>query len=96
VASLWKVDDTATAALMGEFYRQLWEEKRPPIEALRRAQLALYRAEPKQFREMAARGLGSGSKELKGLPVLRTDPKDTKAGNRPALWAAFTLSGLGR
>jgi CHAT domain-containing protein/tetratricopeptide (TPR) repeat protein len=96
VASLWKVDDTATAALMGEFYRQLWEQKRPPIEALRRAQLAVYRAAPKQFREMAARGLGSGSKELKGLPVLRADARDAKAGNRPALWAAFTLSGLGR
>jgi CHAT domain-containing protein/tetratricopeptide (TPR) repeat protein len=96
VASLWKVDDTATAALMGEFYRQLWEQKRPPIEALRRAQLAVYRADPKQFRQMAARGLGSGSKELKNLPVLQADARDARAGNRPALWAAFTLSGLGR
>jgi hypothetical protein len=35
VASLWKVDDLATAALMGEFYHQLWQQKQPPIEALR-------------------------------------------------------------
>jgi CHAT domain-containing protein len=37
VAALWKADDAATAALMGEFYRQLWELNRPPIEALRQA-----------------------------------------------------------
>jgi CHAT domain-containing protein len=38
VATLWKVDDTATAALMAVFYRELWEKGQPPIEALRRAQ----------------------------------------------------------
>jgi CHAT domain-containing protein len=96
VASLWKVDDLATAALMGEFYHQLWVEKQLPIEALRRAQLLVYRADPKRFAELAARGLGVGSKELKGVPVLAADARDARAGNRPALWAAFTLSGLGR
>jgi CHAT domain-containing protein len=96
VASLWKVNDLATAALMSEFYRQLWEEKQPPIEALRRAQLAVYRADAQRFGEMAARGLGKRKKELKGLPVLSADAKNARAGNRAALWAAFTLSGLGR
>src|SRR5262249_60777956 len=39
VASLWKVDDTATAALMALFYRRLWDGARPaPAEALRQAQ----------------------------------------------------------
>ena len=43
VASLWKVDDAATAALMGLFYRGLWVENLSPREALRQAQLTLYR-----------------------------------------------------
>lgn len=40
VASLWNVDDRATAALMGRFHRELLGG-RPPAEALRTAQLHL-------------------------------------------------------
>src|SRR5262249_56935438 len=39
VASLWKVDDVATAALMARFYEHLWGEGLSAIEALRLAQL---------------------------------------------------------
>src|SRR5262249_38661083 len=42
-ASLWKVDDGATRALMALFYRNLWERKLDAAEALRQAQLTLYR-----------------------------------------------------
>ncbi len=43
VASLWKVDDDATAELMTRFYREMLEEKRSPAAALREAQVAIWR-----------------------------------------------------
>ena len=41
VASLWKVDDTATRKLMRLFYSKLWEQGMPAAEALRQAQLTV-------------------------------------------------------
>jgi len=49
VASLWWVDDRATAELMARFYRGLWAERRRPADALRRARLAL--AAERRFRD---------------------------------------------
>ena len=43
VASLWWIDDRATAALMSAFYRGLWSEGLRPAAALRKARLALAR-----------------------------------------------------
>jgi CHAT domain-containing protein len=52
IASLWKVDDAATAALTALFYRNLWDKDLPPIEALRQAQLEIYR-HPEKIPELA-------------------------------------------
>jgi CHAT domain-containing protein len=43
ITSLWKVDDNATQELMTEFYRNLWKEELPKLEALRQAQLKMLR-----------------------------------------------------
>jgi CHAT domain-containing protein len=41
IASLWKVDDTATRKLMRLFYSNLWEQGMAAAEALRQAQLTV-------------------------------------------------------
>ncbi|MEZ5429159.1 MAG: CHAT domain-containing protein [Pyrinomonadaceae bacterium] len=45
VASLWKVDDRATADLMERFYRKMLKDKLPPADALRQAQISMIRDE---------------------------------------------------
>lgn len=43
MASLWQVDDEATAALMEQFYRRMLNDRMPPAAALRQAQIAVWR-----------------------------------------------------
>jgi CHAT domain-containing protein len=43
VASLWQVDDQATAQLMGHFYRGMLKENLRPAAALRAAQIEMSR-----------------------------------------------------
>jgi CHAT domain-containing protein len=43
VASLWKVDDSATAELMTHFYKAMFEDNLPPAAALRSAKEAMWR-----------------------------------------------------
>ena len=84
VASLWKVDDAATAALMTKFYHYLWGEKLDPIESLRKAQLDML--EGRLPVGGAGRGIG---------PPEAADPKAARAAKRvhPRFWAAWTISG---
>jgi CHAT domain-containing protein/tetratricopeptide (TPR) repeat protein len=44
VASLWNVDDAATAQLMGNFYRGMLKDKQTPAVALRNAQLQAWQS----------------------------------------------------
>jgi CHAT domain-containing protein len=103
VASLWKVDDNATLALMKLFYRQLRQEKQPPLVALRQAQLHIYR-HPQDIPRLA----GFTPAELvqfkpRGLDVSDAPPSDPPRPADPSrlrtadtrLWAAFVLSGSG-
>jgi CHAT domain-containing protein/Tfp pilus assembly protein PilF len=43
VASLWQVDDVATAELMGQFYQGVLKKKLPPAAALRAAQVQMWK-----------------------------------------------------
>jgi CHAT domain-containing protein len=106
VVSLWRVSDPATSVLMEEFYAHLWgNERLPPLECLRRAQLAVLRqpervaARAKELQALAAkRGLAAG--ELRGLKGRL--PRPLPGGGRlhaparrspVAWWAGFVFAG---
>ena len=83
VASLWKVSDKATQALMVEFYKNLWEKKMSKVEALRQAQITMLKRYDIETGKL--RGLGEKFVKADGA----------KNGDRlsPRYWAAFVLSG---
>jgi CHAT domain-containing protein len=79
IATLWTIDDAATAALMGRFYDNLWGQHMGKLAALREAQLWML----KQARDGTgpARGLdGAGAATRPARPSAY-------------LWAGFVLSG---
>jgi hypothetical protein len=95
VASMWKVDDEATAALMALFYKHLWVDGDPPLTALRRAQLELMRS-PQAVPELA-RSRGSKFAEVvKEVEANAARPTRTEGPAPVKHGAAFVLSGSGR
>jgi CHAT domain-containing protein len=90
IASLWKVDDGATQALMTLFYRNLWEKKLDAAEALRQAQLTLYR-HPEAVAVAQKRGVDFTETDL---PKVEEKPTEKPQRSPAAHWAAFTFSGV--
>lgn len=87
IASLWKVDDGGTQALMEVFYNLLQPGNVSKVEALRQAQLALIHSQ--QPTSGGRRGAAPDWEEL-ALP-----PGVQKSLNHPYYWASFVLIGNG-
>jgi CHAT domain-containing protein len=96
LASLWRVDDRATAALMARFYHALWAEQKPPLQALRQAQLVLY-YHPELIPALAGERGPPAQRQAVTLPAPTGQAPAAGAGRAPTfLWAAFLLSGRGQ
>src|SRR5579864_641988 len=104
IASLWNVNDRSAVALMTKFYHELWIKKKPPIEALREAQLTIFHhPDLIDHPELIA-----AFRRDRGAPILKpaNSPENlAKADSaKPQtalradtkLWAAFVLSGVGK
>ena len=91
IASLWKVGDAETQAIMARFYQNLWTNKMPKLEALRDAQLRFLRGELDAGTSLVARGPGAIAPRPDPNSDGKTEPKRPRVP--PRAWAAWVLSG---
>jgi len=96
VASLWKVEDSSTAALMGSFYKNL--KTMSKSEALRQAQLELIHGDVGE-KLLAMRGVGGITKSGEAPAVGSLSPGSISISvstAHPYFWAPFVLVGDGK
>jgi CHAT domain-containing protein/Tfp pilus assembly protein PilF len=84
IASLWKVDDAGTQALMEAFYGELQKGDVSIVEALRRAQIAMINSDKK----------GTDSSDRAGVRIVGTVPNSSTLSH-PYYWSAFFAIGNG-
>jgi CHAT domain-containing protein len=97
LATLWPVDDAATAVLSGRFYRELAEKKLKPAVALRQAQNWLRRVTVRELiellRDLKSEPAPAGPLAARIRTALRLLDSDFCPFAEPYFWAAFTISG---
>ncbi len=92
VASLWQVDDEATAVLMKWFYYFLFEEQLSPVDSLRQAQQTLRRQGAAAT--LLAQSRGPNFRQRARQLVRQASPPSSQTAPT-RLWAGFFLSGRG-
>jgi CHAT domain-containing protein/tetratricopeptide (TPR) repeat protein len=86
IASLWKVDDAGTQALMEAFYSELKKGDVSIVEALRRAQIAMINSDKK----------GTDNDVRAGVRIVGTVPSSASGQlSHPYYWSAFFAIGNG-
>ncbi|WP_181016299.1 tetratricopeptide repeat protein [Pseudanabaena sp. BC1403] len=84
IASLWKVDDAGTQALMEAFYGELKKGDVSIVEALRRAQIAMINSDK----------MATNNSDRAGVRVVGTVPSSSTLSH-PYYWSAFFAIGNG-